>query len=99
MARDATYANKKATTTARYQHGRPKIGYHFLHTAVDDHSRLAYAEILTDDEQHTPPPRSGPAPPPGSPPPARPRCERSPTTGRATDPRSSRRSFPGIVEC
>jgi transposase InsO family protein len=53
MARDAAYANKKATTTARYQHGRPKIGYHFLHTAVDDHSRLAYAEILTDDKQHT----------------------------------------------
>jgi transposase len=41
MARAAAYANKKATTTARYQHGRPKIGYHFLHTAVDDHSRLA----------------------------------------------------------
>ncbi|MHA3703295.1 IS481 family transposase, partial [Jatrophihabitans sp. YIM 134969] len=45
--------NKKRTTTARYRHGKPKIGYHFLHTAVDDCSRLAYAEILADERQET----------------------------------------------
>jgi transposase InsO family protein len=31
----------------------PKIGYHFLHTAIDDHSRLAYSELLTDETKHT----------------------------------------------
>ena len=30
------YQNKKATTTARYRHGRPAIGYSYLHTATDD---------------------------------------------------------------
>ena len=39
----------------------PGIGYSYLHTAVDDHSRLAYTEILAD-ERATPPPGSGPAP-------------------------------------
>ena len=28
-------------------------GYAFLHHAVDDHSRLAYSEILTDERQET----------------------------------------------
>jgi transposase InsO family protein len=27
----------------------PAIGYHFLHTALDDHSRLAYTELLDDE--------------------------------------------------
>jgi hypothetical protein len=47
------YQNKKATTTARYRHGRPRIGYAYLHTALDDHSRLAYTEILADEKQET----------------------------------------------
>jgi hypothetical protein len=25
------------------------VGYHYLHTAIDDHSRLAYAELLPDE--------------------------------------------------
>jgi transposase InsO family protein len=29
---------------------RPKIGYDYVHAAVDDHSRLAYAEILADEK-------------------------------------------------
>jgi transposase InsO family protein len=45
--------HKKATTTARYAHGKPKIGYAFLHTALDDHSRLAYTEILADERKET----------------------------------------------
>jgi transposase len=32
------------------QHGR---GYHYLHTALDDHSRLAYSELLTDERKDT----------------------------------------------
>jgi transposase InsO family protein len=46
-------ANKKATTTARYSHGKPRIGYSYLHTALDDHSRLAYTEILADEKKET----------------------------------------------
>ena len=38
--------NKKATTTARYPQGKPKISYSYLHTALDDHYRLACTEIL-----------------------------------------------------
>jgi transposase InsO family protein len=28
-------------------------GYSYLHTAIDDHSRLAYSELLTDERQET----------------------------------------------
>ena len=34
-------------------HGRGGRGYAFLHHAVDDHSRLAYSEILTDETKET----------------------------------------------
>ncbi|WP_261958447.1 IS481 family transposase [Streptomyces nigrescens] len=44
--------NKQATTSAR-KSGKPPIGYSYIHSAVDDHSRLAYSEILTDERQHT----------------------------------------------
>jgi transposase InsO family protein len=33
--------------------GRPNLGYACLHTAVDDHSRLAYTEILADETKKT----------------------------------------------
>ena len=32
---------------------RTGAGYSYLHNAVDDHSRLAYSEILTDEKQET----------------------------------------------
>ena len=32
---------------------RPARGYHFLHTAIDAHSRLAYSELLTDERKDT----------------------------------------------
>lgn len=38
------------------QAGRKKrsgAGYSYIHTAVDDHSRLAYSEILTDEKKNT----------------------------------------------
>ncbi|MEU5809083.1 IS481 family transposase, partial [Streptomyces sp. NPDC047718] len=37
----------------RTVHGRPNLGYSYLHTAVDDHSRLAYSEILADETKET----------------------------------------------
>ncbi|WP_410667893.1 IS481 family transposase [Amycolatopsis sp. cmx-4-68] len=32
---------------------RPNLGYSYLHNAVDDHSRLAYTEILPDETKET----------------------------------------------
>lgn len=32
---------------------RTKLGYSYLHNAVDDHSRLAYTEILPDERKQT----------------------------------------------
>lgn len=32
---------------------RSGVGYSYLHNAVDDHSRLAYSEILTDEKKET----------------------------------------------
>ncbi|MFC6009423.1 IS481 family transposase, partial [Angustibacter luteus] len=32
---------------------RPNLGYGYLHAAIDDHSRLAYAEILPDEQGAT----------------------------------------------
>ncbi len=34
-------------------HGRPNLGYAYLHNAVDDHSRLAYIEIHEDEKAET----------------------------------------------
>jgi transposase InsO family protein len=33
--------------------GHSRVGYAFVHSAVDDHSRLAYSEILDDERGHT----------------------------------------------
>ena len=33
--------------------GRPNLGYAYLHHAVDDYSRYAYSEILTDETKQT----------------------------------------------
>lgn len=35
------------------KHGDAGRGYHFLHSALDGHSRLAYSEILTDERKET----------------------------------------------
>lgn len=37
----------------RSKHGQPLHGHHFLHTAIDGHSRLVYSEILTDERKDT----------------------------------------------
>lgn len=44
--------HSRAHTTTRHK-THPVIGYGFLHAAVDDHSRLAYAEILPDEQGQT----------------------------------------------
>lgn len=46
--------NRAATPGARRDtHGGARLGYAYLHTAIDDHSRLAYTEILTDEKRET----------------------------------------------
>lgn len=42
----------RAATTAD-KTKRPKIGYDYVHSLVDDHSRLAYSEVLTDEKGAT----------------------------------------------
>jgi hypothetical protein len=37
----------------RTMHGRANLGYSYLHTALDGHSRLAYTEILPDERKET----------------------------------------------
>ncbi|NEN80701.1 IS481 family transposase, partial [Nocardioides zeae] len=49
-------ANARATahrTGQRGNHYRPAIGTAFVHTVIDDHSRLAYAEICADEKAAT----------------------------------------------
>jgi len=44
--------NARATTRQR-RGNHPVIGYSYIHSAVDDHSRLAYSEILADEQGPT----------------------------------------------
>ncbi|WBP90699.1 IS481 family transposase [Kitasatospora cathayae] len=53
MDRQAGESNRHATTGLRTPSGTPKIGYSHIHTAVDDHTRLAYSEILPDERKET----------------------------------------------
>jgi len=50
-------AQHRHSDAARERAGRagasPSRGYSYLHHAVDDHSRLAYSEILTDERKET----------------------------------------------
>jgi transposase InsO family protein len=41
------------TFTDKDGHRRTTVGYEFVHIAVDDHSRLAYAEVLPDEKATT----------------------------------------------
>ncbi len=40
-------------TRPRKLSNRPNLGYQYLHNAVDDHSRLAYTEILPDETRES----------------------------------------------
>jgi transposase InsO family protein len=55
LGRQAGKRNSQATTTpaGRTRHRKPILGYSYLHTALDDHSRLAYTEILADETKET----------------------------------------------
>ncbi|MDN4163605.1 IS481 family transposase, partial [Nocardioides abyssi] len=56
LTRQQGRANGIATalrTGERGKHYRPVIGTAFVHTVIDDHSRLAYAEICTDEKAST----------------------------------------------
>jgi transposase InsO family protein len=44
-------ADKSSGLTGKNRH--PLRGYHYLHTALDGHSRLAYSELLTDERKDT----------------------------------------------
>jgi transposase InsO family protein len=41
------------TRTGYTEKGHPKIGTAFLHTVIDDHSRVAYIEICADEKSET----------------------------------------------
>ena len=41
----------KTGVTSKYR--QPLRGYHFIHTAIDAHSRLAYSELLVDERKQT----------------------------------------------
>ena len=53
--------------------GRPRIGFDYVHSLVDDHSRLAYSEILPDEKGPTCAGVPGPCRSTTSPPTASPR--------------------------
>ena len=56
LSRQQSRANGIATalrTGERGSHYRPVIGTAFVHTVIDDHSRLAYAEICSDEKSAT----------------------------------------------
>jgi transposase InsO family protein len=40
---------ERANALAHARRGRGRIGYAYVHSAVDDHSRLAYSEVLDDE--------------------------------------------------
>lgn len=45
-------AHGRADTSAQ-RHKREKVGFDYVHSLVDDHSRLAYSEILPDEKGPT----------------------------------------------
>jgi transposase InsO family protein len=56
LTRQQSRANAIATARRTGERGdqyRPRIGTAFLHTVIDDHSRVAYAEICADEKAAT----------------------------------------------
>jgi transposase InsO family protein len=54
VGRQQGQSNRRATSGAGRNHRRdPNLGTAFVHTALDDHSRLAYAEIHDDETAAT----------------------------------------------
>jgi Integrase core domain len=44
---------REAKVSIANRHKKIKIGYDYVHTAIDDHTRLAYSEIHTDEKDPT----------------------------------------------
>ena len=44
---------RDAAVSVANRHKKTKIGYDYIHTAIDDHTRLAYSEVLTDEKDPT----------------------------------------------
>jgi transposase InsO family protein len=44
---------RDAAVSVANRHKKVKIGYDYVHTAIDDHTRLAYSEIHADEKDHT----------------------------------------------
>jgi transposase InsO family protein len=55
LGRSAGNRNSQADKSSgrRGPHRRPLRGHHFLHTAIDGHSRLVYSELLADERKET----------------------------------------------
>ena len=57
VGRDQGWRNRIATATAtplpRSKYGKPLIGTCYLHTVIDDHSRVAYVEAHDDETKET----------------------------------------------
>ncbi|BBX69632.1 hypothetical protein MPSYJ_30930 [Mycolicibacterium psychrotolerans] len=55
LGRAVGRANRQAdkSSAVMTQYRNPRRGYHFLHTAIDAHSRLAYSELLSDERKET----------------------------------------------
>ncbi|UXA04355.1 IS481 family transposase [Mycobacterium sp. SMC-2] len=53
LGRSLGKRNSQAHRSIRMTARHPAIGYHFLHTAIDGHSRLAYTELLADERKDT----------------------------------------------
>lgn len=44
---------RDAAVSVANRHKKTKLGYDYVHTAIDDHTRLAYSEVLPDEKDHT----------------------------------------------
>jgi len=44
---------RQAAVSVANRHKKTKIGYEYVHTAIDDHTRLAYCEIHADEKDAT----------------------------------------------
>ncbi|HEY2284844.1 MAG TPA: IS481 family transposase [Streptosporangiaceae bacterium] len=44
---------RDAAVSVAHRNKKAKIGYDYVHTAIDDHTRLAYSEVLADEKDTT----------------------------------------------
>ena len=47
------FHGRDAAVSVANRHKKTRIGYEFVHTAIDDHTRLAYSEIHADEKDAT----------------------------------------------